>query len=933
MSPVPLEADPAPGRPTDSQWDKDSLWPKPPPPATAVLITGLSHMTTQREIREAFGRFGRIEDFDCRYSKSTGAFLGICRIKYAEPEARKKGPRPTAHDIAKLVVVKAKGVAVGTHVGAASERGRVDVVLDGEGKLIERAEKDLLAPPPPPPPPPPPSHPPAVMAPPVLPPQAQQTPMAPVIGQPPLAAGTAPYHAQQWPGGSYAPTHPPFPPTHAPHQASPASGQLAWSQAHDHQPPSGWYPGSGGAASYRAPPNSQGRWGGHQAGSHAAPYKVRDPSRSTYNALSYDHGHGHRYGHGPPPPSPRQSAPAASISQASFAEDPFANAPLPANGVDSGWGAQRRNGRDSSPHRRDPEKISIDNSGSDDDRSRAAGPSSPQRRRSVIDDASAPAAKPLNFKKLPGLKPRPSPKAGPAPTTGPVVHESPLKRQIKKSKNQRSRIAFSSDDEDARPPPRPAPKKKAPARKKADIFRRPSPSASESERRRADFESEEDESEQSDEEPAAAAVGERPIKKPRLSRDYTDSSEGERELDLPTPPPPAKALHILPKRKPVPRTDRGSEGEDQTEIEPPAPLLPLRSGHPPTPVAKPVQAIPEPITEQPAGPSIPPVSNPPDADQPPPAAKSQTTATGATKVKNRKPTKPTKKDKAAKRAEEMAAKALERAAARAAELAASGRLLIDDYELDAEDLWLLRRISRKARKDERRKLAAEAGGDATPPIDDDGSDGAATDTSADSALADEYKVGGGAAVVLGENSEPIELAERPSDDEDRHCFRTKGYRKIPEREKAAYLQRNQAVVDADDATKAAAISNGRSNRIETRRLVQGMGEQRKGGVAEAGDVLSFNQLRTRKKQLRFGKSRIHDWGLFAMEAIPINDMVIEYVGEVIRAAVADKREKHYERIGIGSSYLFRIDDESVVDATLKGNLGSVPVLDSLRRRQ
>jgi SET domain-containing protein len=58
-----------------------------------------------------------------------------------------------------------------------------------------------------------------------------------------------------------------------------------------------------------------------------------------------------------------------------------------------------------------------------------------------------------------------------------------------------------------------------------------------------------------------------------------------------------------------------------------------------------------------------------------------------------------------------------------------------------------------------------------------------------------------------------------------------------------------------------------------------------------------------------------------METIPAGEMVIEYVGEVIRQAVADRREKLYERMGIGSSYLFRVDDDLVVDATKKGNLG------------
>lgn len=48
-------------------------------------------------------------------------------------------------------------------------------------------------------------------------------------------------------------------------------------------------------------------------------------------------------------------------------------------------------------------------------------------------------------------------------------------------------------------------------------------------------------------------------------------------------------------------------------------------------------------------------------------------------------------------------------------------------------------------------------------------------------------------------------------------------------------------------------------------------------------------------------------------------MVIEYIGELIRSNIADVRERHYEQIGIGSSYLFRIDAEYVIDATVKGN--------------
>ncbi|KAI8579590.1 hypothetical protein K450DRAFT_174815, partial [Umbelopsis ramanniana AG] len=111
----------------------------------------------------------------------------------------------------------------------------------------------------------------------------------------------------------------------------------------------------------------------------------------------------------------------------------------------------------------------------------------------------------------------------------------------------------------------------------------------------------------------------------------------------------------------------------------------------------------------------------------------------------------------------------------------------------------------------------------------------------------------------------------------------------------------------------------RMNRVNNRKLLVGMDLHKK-TTATDSDILKFNQLKSRKKQLRFAKSPIHDWGLFAQERIDANDMVIEYVGEVIRQKVADHREKAYERCGIGSSYLFRVDDDTVIDATKKGSV-------------
>jgi hypothetical protein len=170
--------------------------------------------------------------------------------------------------------------------------------------------------------------------------------------------------------------------------------------------------------------------------------------------------------------------------------------------------------------------------------------------------------------------------------------------------------------------------------------------------------------------------------------------------------------------------------------------------------------------------------------------------------------------------------------------------------------------------------------------------------------------------------------------------RTEGYYRISHAEKSAYVAQyasrgaNVAASRGVDTPQPQPqhVTSSRSNRANARRRAQGLEEinavQRavalsKGETGAAELSIKFNQLQTRKKHLRFARSPIHDWGLYAMERIARGEMVIEYVGEIIRAQVADKREKAYERQGIGSSYLFRIDEDLVVDATKKGNLGYV----------
>ncbi|KAH7957281.1 hypothetical protein HPB52_017043 [Rhipicephalus sanguineus] len=137
-------------------------------------------------------------------------------------------------------------------------------------------------------------------------------------------------------------------------------------------------------------------------------------------------------------------------------------------------------------------------------------------------------------------------------------------------------------------------------------------------------------------------------------------------------------------------------------------------------------------------------------------------------------------------------------------------------------------------------------------------------------------------------------------------------------EDVQYLKRSyEAMLQDEDPTSKArlAAQSSREARSNQRRLLTSFGE-----AEVISDLLKFNQLKFRKKQLKFAKSRIHDWGLFALEPIAADEMVIEYVGQMVRPIMADRREQFYTQIGIGSSYLFRVDVETIIDATKCGNL-------------
>ncbi|XP_031573347.1 uncharacterized protein LOC116307296 isoform X3 [Actinia tenebrosa] len=80
----------------------------------------------------------------------------------------------------------------------------------------------------------------------------------------------------------------------------------------------------------------------------------------------------------------------------------------------------------------------------------------------------------------------------------------------------------------------------------------------------------------------------------------------------------------------------------------------------------------------------------------------------------------------------------------------------------------------------------------------------------------------------------------------------------------------------------------------------------------------YRKLKSEWKQNVFlGRSNIQGLGLFANRELEPNSMVIEYIGSIIRNEVANRKESIYESQNRGI-YMFRIDSDSVIDATMAG---------------
>uniref|UniRef100_A0A1Q3F1I2 Histone-lysine N-methyltransferase trithorax n=2 Tax=Culex tarsalis TaxID=7177 RepID=A0A1Q3F1I2_CULTA len=94
---------------------------------------------------------------------------------------------------------------------------------------------------------------------------------------------------------------------------------------------------------------------------------------------------------------------------------------------------------------------------------------------------------------------------------------------------------------------------------------------------------------------------------------------------------------------------------------------------------------------------------------------------------------------------------------------------------------------------------------------------------------------------------------------------------------------------------------------------------RRGSGSNLPMAMRYRTLKeTSKESVGVYRSHIHGRGLFCNRDIEAGEMVIEYAGELIRSTLTDKRERYYDGRGIGC-YMFKIDENFVVDATMRGN--------------
>lgn len=103
---------------------------------------------------------------------------------------------------------------------------------------------------------------------------------------------------------------------------------------------------------------------------------------------------------------------------------------------------------------------------------------------------------------------------------------------------------------------------------------------------------------------------------------------------------------------------------------------------------------------------------------------------------------------------------------------------------------------------------------------------------------------------------------------------------------------------------------------------QGAHPNNNGPTAVSSTNDRYHEMRrTEHQRIVPGKSAIHGWGAFARVPHSKGQMVIEYIGDLVRPSVADSRERAmYDSLVGAGTYVFRLNAQECVDATRAGNL-------------
>ena len=142
---------------------------------------------------------------------------------------------------------------------------------------------------------------------------------------------------------------------------------------------------------------------------------------------------------------------------------------------------------------------------------------------------------------------------------------------------------------------------------------------------------------------------------------------------------------------------------------------------------------------------------------------------------------------------------------------------------------------------------------------------------------------------------------------------------------------NRGALPPREGQEGADADGGGAGGEDEARRVGMLNLRRRGDEARSANLIERNASNVAGGSLlhavhpaRVGRSAIHNWGLFVTRTVPKDGLVIEYMGQGLRNSMADRKERQYTEGALagmaGDCYMFRLDSECVLDATMRGSI-------------